>query len=85
MLANYSDELFTTQPQLSEVSGAAGEMLTKIHKITINSGLVLRIQDQWPDWARLQTSCSASFSSSGFFNLTIQIFCMMAMASLKVV
>ena len=60
-------------------------MLTKIHKITINSGLVLRIQDQWPDWARLQTSCSASFSSSGCFNLTIQIFCMMAMASLKVV
>ena len=59
-------------------------MLTKIHKITINSGLVLRIQDQWPDWARLQTSCSAPFSSSGCFIFTI-IFCMMAMVSLKVV
>ena len=55
MSANYSDELFTTQPRLGG-SWAAGEMLTKIHKITINSALVLRILDQWPEWARLQTS-----------------------------
>ena len=55
MSANYSDELFTTQPRPGG-SWAAGEMLTKIHKITINSALVLRILDQWPQWARLQTS-----------------------------
>ena len=36
-------------------------MLTKIHKITINSALVLRILDQWPEWARLHTSCSFLF------------------------
>ena len=60
MSANYSDELFTTQPRLGG-SRAAGEMLTKIHKITINSALVLRILDQWPEWARLHTSCSFLF------------------------